>query len=166
MVRFKNRYYLVELQFSAAAARNFSSKRLVEALKLTIKKHHGDFGLGSVMASLSGLPLPNASIIIVTLTHDGCFSVKYFNTTTLCAVIRCSKDYEAILTTALPLLRAIGKEACRLQVLRVAGTIKTCQRALKEHSEKRLVCLLADAQTEAERSKLISLVNNHPMNLA
>eukprot|EP00045_Choanoeca_perplexa_P014773 m.175914 g.175914 ORF g.175914 m.175914 type:complete len:146 (+) comp16791_c0_seq18:1718-2155(+) len=145
MVRFKNRYYLVELQFSAAAARNFSSKRLVEALKLTIKKHHGDFGLGSVMASLS---------------------VKYFNTTTLCAVIRCSKDYEAILTTALPLLRAIGKEACRLQVLRVAGTIKTCQRALKEHSEKRLVCLLADAQTEAERSKLISLVNNHPMNLA
>ena len=47
--------------------------------------------------------------------------VKYFNGTTRCVVIRCSKDFEAILTTTLPLLRSVGKEACRLRVLRVAG---------------------------------------------
>ncbi len=52
MVRFKSRYYLLEVDAGAPLA-NFQ-RSLLAALRHAVQRVHGDFGAGSVQQALSG----------------------------------------------------------------------------------------------------------------
>jgi RNase P/RNase MRP subunit POP5 len=58
MVRFKNRYFLVELIFEDGLTdESFNSQQLVRAIKDAMQLFHGDYGLGCVLSSLTGARL-------------------------------------------------------------------------------------------------------------
>eukprot|EP00730_Choanoeca_flexa_P013623 TRINITY_DN5527_c0_g1_i2.p1 TRINITY_DN5527_c0_g1~~TRINITY_DN5527_c0_g1_i2.p1 ORF type:complete len:118 (+),score=3.77 TRINITY_DN5527_c0_g1_i2:121-474(+) len=114
MVRYKNRYFLVQINLQEDGRLDMSQKKLAEYLRKAIRHHHGDFGSGSTGASLA---------------------VKYLNPVTSIATIRCSKDFESILSTTLPLIRMLGKQHCQLETIRKAGTLRTCQQALVKYNQ-------------------------------
>ncbi|EDQ86546.1 uncharacterized protein MONBRDRAFT_38368 [Monosiga brevicollis MX1] len=120
MVRFKNRYFLVELcweQSPPSRAKPMTPKRLVEALRTAIIKYHGQFGLGSIQHTLN---------------------CKYLNMATGAAILRCAKDVEEILATTMPLLRRLGDYDCTLRTLSRAGTIASCRKALLSFNRTKL----------------------------
>ncbi|NXL87760.1 POP5 protein, partial [Alectura lathami] len=81
--------------------------------------------------------------------------VKYLNAYTGTVLLRCRKDFQRLLSSALPLVRHLESRgqrfACALSTLHVGGTIRTCQKFLIQHNRRQLLLLLQNCTTEAER---------------
>ncbi|KAJ8088223.1 RNA-binding protein pop5 [Marasmius tenuissimus] len=132
MVRFKNRWFLVEfLPVNGQANRNdglevdlttasstqkqthIEGKHIWSAIKQSVISHFGDVGWGSVGLSLT---------------------VKYFSPTTHICIVRVARDHHKIAWGAVTMLKSIEGVRVLPNVIHVSGTIKHAQLAAIEHN--------------------------------
>ncbi|KAF5342548.1 hypothetical protein D9611_001224 [Ephemerocybe angulata] len=131
MVRFKNRWLLVELiplpqthttspvtssisrPRTPANNNNLDGKTIWAALRQSVLTHFGDVGWGAVAPSLT---------------------IKYFSPTTSVAIIRVSREHHKIAWAALTLLSSIDGVRYIPHVVHLSGTIKHAQLAAIEHN--------------------------------
>ncbi|KII84384.1 hypothetical protein PLICRDRAFT_57786 [Plicaturopsis crispa FD-325 SS-3] len=130
MVRFKNRWLLVEITPvpSDASFPDLNPSQIWLALKLAALAHFGDAGWGALASSLT---------------------VKYYAPLTRLAIIRVARDAHREAWAALTLLRAIDGNPYRTRVVHVSGTIKHAQLAAIEHNRIAIATFRARANTPA-----------------
>eukprot|EP00051_Salpingoeca_urceolata_P032537 m.497631 g.497631 ORF g.497631 m.497631 type:complete len:153 (+) comp51906_c0_seq1:202-660(+) len=132
MVRVKRRYSLCELVYEDGGSDGaLSAGALGRCIKDAVGRLHGDFGYGCVQSSLS---------------------VKYLNTDTRVAIVRCVREHHHLVQTALPTVASVGGRQCFLRTLHVGGTIRSCQKTLIAFNRRRLLRLLREA-SPAEQPK-------------
>uniref|UniRef100_A0A8C9FDG3 Ribonuclease P/MRP protein subunit POP5 n=1 Tax=Pavo cristatus TaxID=9049 RepID=A0A8C9FDG3_PAVCR len=143
MVRFKNRYVLCEVLSEDPRCRQCIEDRAVGlAVRDAIARAHGDYGLGCCCVS---------------------FTVKYLNAYTGTVLLRCRKDFQRLLSSALPLVRHLEGRGqrfpCALRTLHVGGTIRTCQKFLIQYNRRQLLLLLQNCTNEGEFLHIVNTVN-------
>ncbi|KAH8105217.1 hypothetical protein BXZ70DRAFT_511536 [Cristinia sonorae] len=123
MVRFKNRWLLVEFLPSTTFAANttststsaINSKHIWSALKQSILAHFGDAGWGSVASSLT---------------------VKYYSPQTGICIIRVARDQHKVAWAGVTLLSNIEGHVFVPNVIHLSGTIKQAQLAAIQHNRE------------------------------
>ncbi|KDQ59026.1 hypothetical protein JAAARDRAFT_68592 [Jaapia argillacea MUCL 33604] len=118
MVRFKNRWLLVEFIPSAQIVPSrepepLTSRQIYSALKESVVSNFGDTGWGAVGFSLT---------------------VKYYSPMTNICIIRVGRDQHRIAWGAVTLLDAIEGRKVIPNVVHISGTIKHTQLAAIEHN--------------------------------
>ncbi|RKP06510.1 Rpp14/Pop5 family-domain-containing protein [Thamnocephalis sphaerospora] len=117
MVRFKNRYLLIEILYEApqesAALRalqpvveNLSTRELSKLVREAIQENFGDYGAG--------------------VTNTG-LQVKYFNPLTGLGIIRAPRDHFRLVWAALTFMRKVHNRPCVIRVIHTSGTIRSAQ---------------------------------------
>jgi len=132
MVRFKNRYLLVEIvwdewvvsshngeptQSPPTLKPSINASLLIQLIKTKTLDYFGDLGLASLLWSLS---------------------VKYLNEATGIFIIRTSREYFRITWGAMTFITSINNRPASLRVLHVAGTIRSCQKMLLKYDRELL----------------------------
>jgi len=124
MVRFKNRWLLVEfIDISAADVskpgpldiRSLDGKQIYNALRDSVMTNFGDTGCGAVGMSLT---------------------VKYFSPITNLCIIRVARDHHRIAWGAVTLLTVIDDVRVIPHVVHVSGTIKHAQLSAIAHNRE------------------------------
>ncbi|KAF8071518.1 hypothetical protein FPV67DRAFT_1481520 [Lyophyllum atratum] len=131
MVRFKNRWLLVELiptGENTGAARPIEGKHIWAAVKQSVLTNFGDVGWGSVGLSLT---------------------VKYYSPTTNICIIRVARDHHRIAWGAVTLLSSIEGVRYIPNVVHLSGTIKHAQLAAITHNREVIARYRALAKTPA-----------------
>ncbi|KAJ7766615.1 hypothetical protein B0H16DRAFT_1522005 [Mycena metata] len=129
MVRFKNRWLLVEL--IPALGPNLSpapldGQKIWAALRQSVVNNFGDVGWGYVGPSMS---------------------VKYYSPTTNICIIRVARDHHKIAWGALTLVTEIAGTRYIPNVIHLSGTIKHVQLAAISHNREVVARLRAEAKT-------------------
>ncbi|CEP00297.1 Ribonuclease P/MRP protein subunit POP5 [Plasmodiophora brassicae] len=108
MVRFKNRYLLVELIWADGRTdRSLSATMLQRTVKKVIADGFGEFGLAACQHATQ---------------------VKYFNNATNVAIIRCPRSHHRMVWVALTLLTLYEQRQVIVRVIHNGGTIRSCQK--------------------------------------
>ncbi|KAG7444687.1 uncharacterized protein BT62DRAFT_981488 [Guyanagaster necrorhizus] len=131
MVRFKNRWFLVELIPVCEQQRvstRLDAKQIWAALKEGIQNYFSDVGWGSVADSLT---------------------VKYFSPTTNICIIRVARDHHHVARGGITLLDSINGIRIVPYVIHMSGTIKHAQLSTIEYNRKVIAQYRARAQTPA-----------------
>ncbi|RDB26395.1 Ribonuclease P/MRP protein subunit POP5 [Hypsizygus marmoreus] len=129
MVRFKNRWFLVEfipIGQSRPAEGHLDGKQIWSALRQSVLSNFGDTGWGSVALSLT---------------------VKYYSPTTSICIIRVARDQHKIAWGALTLLSSIEGLKYIPNVIHVSGTIKHAQLAAVAHNREVIARYRAQSRT-------------------
>jgi len=164
-MRFKNRYYLVEIAWegnAAAAATSAASVAAASASPATPAQAYAAAPGSAAAASLSA-PLPTLSLRAVdpalqsiTLQHAlrealrdnfgdlvagrtmQSLQVRYLNSLTNTAIVRVARDDHRALGATLCFLTALRARPCILRTVHVGGTIRCCQKAAVRLQRKRM----------------------------
>ncbi|RDX46270.1 hypothetical protein OH76DRAFT_1457293 [Lentinus brumalis] len=136
MVRFKNRWLLVELlpipaPFPSQTARtqeDITNKQIWAALKQSVITHFGDTGWGAVGSSLT---------------------IKYFSPRTNLCIIRVARDPHKLAWASVTLMTTIDGRKFIPHVVHVSGTIKQAQLAAIRHNREVVARYRARAKTPA-----------------
>jgi len=119
MVRFKNRWFLVQLlqpsQGATATWMQLTPQKVYTALKNSLIHNFGEVGWGAVSASLN---------------------VKYFSPVTGMAIIRVARDHFRLAWGAVTLLTSLDGQKVLPFVVHVSGTIKHVQLAAVKHNRE------------------------------
>ncbi|KAJ6526234.1 hypothetical protein DFH09DRAFT_1187798 [Mycena vulgaris] len=131
MVRFKNRWLLVELipvqnPTPNPAPAQLDGQKIWAALRQSVLNNFGDVGWGSVGLSIT---------------------VKYYSPTTNICIIRVARDHHRIAWGALTLLTAIEGSRYIPNVIHLSGTIKHAQLAAISHNREVVARYRAQAKT-------------------
>ncbi|GAB5592651.1 hypothetical protein Unana1_07551 [Umbelopsis nana] len=128
MVRFKNRWVLIEVQGEPVLSKNgegyelchvpLTAGMLHTALREAILANYGEYGLGCVLSSLN---------------------VKYFSSHTNIGILRVARDYHQMLLASLFFLKEINGSPCYVSVRHVGGTIVKAQRAAIQYDLESLL---------------------------
>lgn len=135
MVRFKNRYMLFEVCWKDGRFDDtITEAALLATFRDSLQQNFGDYGLGCALAS---------------------FQVKYYNPVSNLCIVRCSRDEYRQVWASLCLLTELRHRAVRLRLLRLTGTVASCQAAARvAHAAatagRRLPVQQARAAEEAE----------------
>lgn len=126
MVRFKRRYFCVEVMFQEADLSS-SAKRikldkikhtsLTETIHKSIERFYGDLGMATMMPS---------------------FSVIYFNMITNLAIMRTARNLQDKFHNLLTFINKIDDFDVSFRVVHVSGSIKKCKKYLLEYCNQRL----------------------------
>lgn len=121
-MRFKNRYLLCEFAWSdpSLTLPALNSHSIYKELRNLIQSNFGEFGFGRVLQSLQ---------------------VKYWNSRTNIAIVRCSRDDHFMLRAAFTYCTNIQKVPVIVRVLHTGGTIRQCQEATIRHLRHSLLSL-------------------------
>ncbi|OQR85939.1 hypothetical protein ACHHYP_11164 [Achlya hypogyna] len=141
MVRFKNRYLIVEVCFTRGKKGPAISARDIYNLVLaSVANNFGDFGVGTMQAALQ---------------------VVYYNPTTHLAIVRCGRDDATQVQSCLSFLTEAQHQDARFRTVHVCGSARTVKDTLHTLSRERAAKLqLAPtivADMEAEINGLDSL---------
>ncbi|KAF8604598.1 hypothetical protein BDV93DRAFT_532725 [Ceratobasidium sp. AG-I] len=128
MVRFKNRWFLVEFLPCASPAPTFTSKQIYNALRESVIENFGDAGWGAVGGSLT---------------------VKYFSPTTQICIVRVARDHHTIAWGGITLLRTLGGATVIPHVIHLSGTLKKSQLATIKHNRNIVARLRANVAAHA-----------------
>lgn len=132
MVRFKNRYLLVELVWGDGMVdSSISAENLKREVKHQIQLNFGDFGVGLVQATLQGTPrfpspkgtlcaFPSSSHLLIIRPHLP--SVKYWNHLTNLCIIRCARDYYKMVWTAVTMINTLNQRSVLFRLVHLGGT--------------------------------------------
>ncbi|KAG2114821.1 hypothetical protein DEU56DRAFT_187026 [Suillus clintonianus] len=139
MVRFKNRWLLVEFVETSTAdtsadkeplsTRSLDGRLIYNALRDSVVTNFGDTGWGTVGMSLT---------------------VKYFSPTTNLCIIRVARDHHRIAWGAVTLLTGIHDIRIIPRVIHVSGTIKHAQLSAIAHNRE----VIARFRTKAKNAAL------------
>ncbi|KAI0090176.1 hypothetical protein BDY19DRAFT_756895 [Irpex rosettiformis] len=138
MVRFKNRWLLVELlpcptttsavpDTTSSNEPELTSKHIWSALKQTVIANFGDIGWGAVSSSLT---------------------IKYYSPTTNVCIIRVARDQHPIAWAGVTLMANIEGRRYIPNVVHLSGTIKQAQMAAITHNR----AVIAQYRAKAKRS--------------
>lgn len=115
MVRFKNRYLIVEVGFEEEEQYpNIAPYSLTKAIRESLQQ----------LAGTSGVSLTS------TLT------TKYYSDHTCKAIIRVPKDNYKLVWSAIFFIDELQKKRCRMNVVHTSGTIKQSQKWLVERNKQ------------------------------
>ncbi|XP_032681979.1 ribonuclease P/MRP protein subunit POP5 [Odontomachus brunneus] len=135
MVRFKNRYMVLEI-----TPHNRSDKPLIlkttvlhDAIQQEVQKLYGDFGVAAIKAG---------------------FNAKYCNTHTKIALVKARHGPHKFLLRAIPLMNDVGGRHVKINILYVGATIKHCFLFIRKHQEKKLEQIWASLRTDTERKEM------------
>jgi len=146
MVRFKNRYFTVELipqEGHSSVMEPFQLKDydIYQAVLRITEQIHGEFGAA---AAKNGL------------------DVKYCNEYTRVAVIRARHGPHRLVASSLPFLSKIGKRPVKIHSIYTGGTMVKCFRYIQKYHEKKLGELLQLCKNDDEKQKMTKLLSkNH-----
>jgi ribonuclease P/MRP protein subunit POP5 len=141
MVRFKRRYFCVEIQFRDSDLNSMSKKMQLNKLKHTnlsetvhksIERFYGDLGMAKMMPS---------------------FSVIYFNMNTNMAIMRTARDLETKFHNLLTFTRKIDEFDCAFRVVHVSGSIKKCKKFLLHYCNQRLLDIYVKISNNTTNSR-------------
>jgi len=104
-VRFKNRYFLIEIIYSDSSQKIKNESDILESIKSSIKSLFGDFGR-SVTSSMN---------------------IKYFNGETGLFIIRVDRDFYQMLWSSMTLIHRIQEVSLFFRVIHIGGTFKSCK---------------------------------------
>jgi len=144
MVRFKKRYFVVELERAERVSRGKSDLDLkpldsrdcdlAEAVKDKVKEMHGDFGRAKITVG---------------------FKVIYANKATRLIILRCRHSAQDLLASCIPLLDKVRKDAIIARLLYTGATIRHCHLFMvnrqRKFLEKARIALKEDGQHLEEK---------------
>mmetsp|Transcript_26598 Transcript_26598/g.44536 ORF Transcript_26598/g.44536 Transcript_26598/m.44536 type:complete len:146 (+) Transcript_26598:255-692(+) len=131
MVRFKNRYLVLELVWKESKTNEpLDERALLSVFRESLQLNFGDHGLGQCFGSLQ---------------------VKYMSPLTNTCVVRCSRDYHQQVWCAITLITEINKRPVLLRLLKLSGTIQECREATMDHVLRKLGELEPRLRTEYAR---------------
>jgi len=128
MVRFKNRWLLLEFIPCTSPSSALSSKQIYNALRDSIIENFGDAGWGAVGGSLT---------------------IKYFSPMTRICIIRVARDHHAVAWGAATLMRALAGSPVIPHVIHLSGTLKKAQLATIRHNRTVIARMRANAAAHA-----------------
>ncbi|XP_049623833.1 ribonuclease P/MRP protein subunit POP5 [Suncus etruscus] len=147
MVRFKHRYVLCEVAAADARCRLALEERaLGQQVRDAVARLHGAFGAAACAVG---------------------FAVRYVNAYTGVVLLRCRRDFCALLCSALPFARLDARGPgprprphphphphAFLRTLHVGGTIRTCQKFLVRYNRRQLLVLLRGCADDGQREAI------------
>ncbi|XP_065830911.1 ribonuclease P/MRP protein subunit POP5-like [Oscarella lobularis] len=139
MVRFKCRYVVLELVYEDDKTDlSLTTRDLLNALRDIIQTIHGEFGAAQVR-------------------H---LSAKYLNVHSRTAVVKCGiKSYRTLLS-AMPFVRHLRRLPCTVRSLRLAGTLRSCQKFIAKRNVIKLKECLEKCITPVERRRVEEILND------
>ncbi|KAI6108902.1 hypothetical protein EDD16DRAFT_1711705 [Pisolithus croceorrhizus] len=146
MVRFKNRWFLVEfitVSTESSQQPSLDNKQIYSALRQSVVSNFGDTGWGAVGTSLTGM----SSHSLKSLLSD--CAVKYFSPTTNICIIRVARDEHKLAWGAITLLTSVNGVRIIPHVVHVSGTIKHTQLAAIKHNREVISRFRARAKNPA-----------------
>ncbi|KAK9809091.1 hypothetical protein WJX72_009257 [[Myrmecia] bisecta] len=115
MVRFKNRYFLLEVVWKEGKVdESLDEVGVLKELRDSIQENFGDFGAAQAMASVL---------------------VKYYNPLTSLCILRCSREQLRQVWCAASLITQIRRRTVLIQMIKLAGTLQSCQRAAVQYNQ-------------------------------
>ncbi|KDO28736.1 hypothetical protein SPRG_19953 [Saprolegnia parasitica CBS 223.65] len=118
MVRFKNRYFIVEVTFGRGKKGPALTARDIYSLVLAaIGSNYGDFGVGTMQAALQ---------------------VLYYNAITHLAVVRCGRDDATKVHACLTFLTEAQHQDAKFRTVVVCGSSRTVKDTLLRLSRERI----------------------------
>lgn len=149
MVRFKNRYFVVEVNpvhEKRDAALALRPASLYQSIIRKVQQLHGDFG---VAAAKSGL------------------AAKYCNEWTRVAVVRVRHGAHRLVASCLPLLQQVEQQTVTVRTLYTGATLRQCYRFIQHHQRSYLEKIWSGLKTEDERNKMeAALTDLHCLEVA
>lgn len=114
-------------------------KDIYEGLKAAVGYLHGEYGMGVLKFNLA---------------------VKFFNPYTRVFVLRSRRGAHAFTLSALPFVRKIKEDAATLRVLKIAGTIRSCLKFLRNYDCKVMLSVLrrCDEEEKIEAKEAVARV--------
>ncbi|CRK97799.1 CLUMA_CG011178, isoform A [Clunio marinus] len=131
MVRFKNRYIL--LQIKSDKKFKISTSELAGDFRRSIQKYYGDFGAASVQN----------------------LAVKYFNEKHKLVIVRLSHGPHKFLSSILPLSTKAGKELAKFQILYIGATIRQCKKYIVKHQNEFIRQTIGAFKDDSERKEFL-----------
>ncbi|EFN82441.1 ribonuclease P/MRP protein subunit POP5 [Harpegnathos saltator] len=135
MVRFKNRYMVLEI-----TPYNKNDQPLIlkvtalhDAIQQKVQKLYGDFGVAAIKAG---------------------FNAKYCNMHTKIALVKVRHGPHKFLLHAIPLMNDIGGRHVKTNILYIGATMKHCFLFIRKHQEKKLEQIWASLRTDTERKEM------------
>ncbi|KAI9136042.1 hypothetical protein BKA69DRAFT_251434 [Paraphysoderma sedebokerense] len=139
MVRFKNRYLLLQLHFPSpplptSSSSTLTSSALLSSIRFSIQSLFGYLGSGFLLQSVQ---------------------VKYYSPHTNVAIVRVDRDYFRALWSAINFITDVDGRECAVQVVWVGGTIKQIQKAAIRHDTEQLLLLECKLREQGKPIPLI-----------
>jgi|MDSW01.1.fsa_nt_gb ribonuclease P/MRP protein subunit POP5 len=123
MVRFKNRYLLVEFRWhDGRVDATLTDAVVLGAIRQAVAHDFGDVGAGAAAAGLA---------------------VKYWSATTSLAVVRCGRDAHRRVWASMTMLRDVKGRAVVARVLHNASTLRSSRAATRSRVEAAFARLVA-----------------------
>nr|CAG4649793.1 EOG090X0GYO [Scapholeberis mucronata]SVE93967.1 EOG090X0GYO [Scapholeberis mucronata] len=118
MVRFKNRYFSVEVvPVDNQSCLKFNKYEIMQGLQNWTEKIHGEFGAAAIRNGLD---------------------IKYSDENTRILIIRTRHGPHRLLASTLPFISNIGKRKVQIHGIYTGATMTKCFRALKAFHQERL----------------------------
>ena len=122
MVRVKRRYIVFELIPNDPKCHQLSvnEKDIIEAIRQTVSRMFGDFGLASVQQTIQ---------------------LKRFSLSTRTGVLATKRNNYGLTLTCLPFIRRVRQTDCIFRTIHLSGTIRGSLKGLRRHHNKQIVDL-------------------------
>lgn len=119
MVRFKNRYFTVEIVPTDGSDKPLILKTAAihNAVQQKVQQLYGDFGLAAIKAG---------------------FNAKYCNAQTRIALIKARHGPHKFILNSIPLINDVGDRSVKVKILYVGATMKHCFLFLRTFQRKKL----------------------------
>ena len=122
MVRFKNRYLLIELVWADNKHDpSLSSYILVQALKELIRAEFGEYGLACALQALQGKIICCIELITPLIVY-AIFIVKYLNNVTNLCILRVAREYHKLIWTCVTMMKQLQNRNLTMRVIHSGGT--------------------------------------------
>ncbi len=116
MVRFKNRYVVMECLFLELPPEKdlkaISPHHILNQIRDSVVDNYGDCGYGCTAASLQGRIDKESPHVLV----------KYWNPMTRIFILRCSRDYADVVRTSSVFVRSLCKSECMFKTIYYGGS--------------------------------------------
>uniref|UniRef100_A0A2L2YIW8 Ribonuclease P/MRP protein subunit POP5 n=1 Tax=Parasteatoda tepidariorum TaxID=114398 RepID=A0A2L2YIW8_PARTP len=135
MVRVKYRYIVSELvtdKHQHLIKLPVKEKDIKNTVLDMVNEIHGDFGVSCILAG---------------------FSIKLFNPVTRIVIFRARRQHHNILSTALPLITAVGKMKLIMRTLKLSGTIRSASKFIIAYDNAKLIDMVHQLQIAPNMEK-------------
>lgn len=129
MVRFKNRYLVVEVSFNDGRALDVKESALLELLRESVRENFGEVGAGVTMGALS---------------------VKYVDALSGLCVVRCDRERVREVRGAITVLEGVGGRRATWDVRHCGGTLKSSKEAVGKRMREILAALAERGRIKPE----------------
>ncbi|XP_047115813.1 ribonuclease P/MRP protein subunit POP5 [Schistocerca piceifrons] len=140
MVRFKNRYFAVEVNPTGKQQKApfyLNSYALQASILKKVEQLHGDFGIAAVQAG---------------------FTAKYCNKWTRIAMIRTRHGPHRLVASTLPMMNDVSGHQITLHTLYVGATLQQCYRFVRRYQQRQLIKIWSVLKTDEERHAMETAV--------